>query len=457
MSDSRVIAAIATGKSNSGIGVIRISGNEAFSVVEKVFFPVDERKKVSEQKGYTALYGRIYRENVFIDDGIALFFRAPHSFTGENTVELSVHGGAYVLERVMEALIFAGARQAEAGEFSKRAFLNGKLDLTAAEAIMDTVSAQGEMQLRAASARRKGLTYRKITELRSRLADICAHAAAWCDFPEEDVEELAADALTEGLREAKMQIERLVRDAQTGIALTNGIPSVIVGKTNVGKSTVMNLLAGCERSIVTDIEGTTRDVVETAVNVKGITLILADTAGLRETEDRVEQIGVERSRERLSEAAFVIAVFDGSLSPDKEDEALFKQVISRPSVVIVNKTDLELNEKAKELFSGCENVLFLSAKNEESRDRIADEICKVISISGEELDGGILSNLREKEAALSALSAVNSALDAVNNGFPPDVTAVCIEDAVSFLGEITGETASETVIEKVFANFCVGK
>lgn len=457
MSEKQVIAAIATGTSQSGIGVIRISGNEAFSVVEKVFFPVDESKKVSEQKGYTALYGRICHNGGFIDDGIALVFRAPHSFTGENTVELSVHGGRYVLSRVMEALIFAGARQAKAGEFSRRAFLNGKLDLTAAKAIMDTVSAQGEMQLRAASARRNGAMYKKTTLLRSHLADICAHAAAWCDFPEEDVEELTTDALMQGLNDAKTKIERLVKSAETGIAVTNGIRVCIAGRPNVGKSTVMNLLASCEKSIVTDIAGTTRDVVETAVNIKGITLNLADTAGLRDTEDLVEKIGVERSRSYLSSAAFVIAVFDGSLPPEDEDMALIEEIKSRPCVAVINKADLGLDTEAEKCYSQLENAVFISAKNEDSKEVLADKISSVLSLTGEDLDGGILSDLREKEAALAALAAVNSAIDAVNNGFPPDITAVCVEDAVSFLGEITGETASETVIEKVFANFCVGK
>ena len=457
MTNGQVIAAIATGKSQSGIGVIRISGNEAFSVVEKVFFPVDKSKKVTEQKGYTALYGRIYHNGIFVDDGIALFFRAPHSFTGENTVGLSVHGGAYVLSRVMEALVFAGARQAEAGEFSKRAFLNGKLDLTAAKAIMDTVSAQGEMQLRAASARRNGAMYRKITEMRSHLADICAHAAAWCDFPEEDVEELTDESLKAGLLEAKKQIERLIDGSQTGIAVTNGIRACIAGRPNVGKSTVMNRLASCERSIVTDIAGTTRDVVETPVNINGITLNLADTAGLRDTEDRVEKIGVEKSRSYLSSAAFVIAVFDGSVPPEEEDKALFEEIQSRPCVAVINKTDLGVNNEAKEYYSSFENAVFISAREENSREVLADKISQVLSLTGEDLDGGIISDLREKEAAIAALSAVNSAIDAVNKGFPPDVTAVCIEDAVTSLGEITGETASETVIEKVFANFCVGK
>ena len=457
MSLNQVIAAIATGNSQSGIGVIRISGNEAFSVIEKVFFPVDKSKKVSGQKGYTAIYGKIYRENEFIDDGIALFFRAPHSFTGENTVELSVHGGSYVLSKVMEALVYAGARQAQAGEFSRRAFLNGKIDLTAAKGIMDTVAAQGEMQLRAASARRNGVLYKKIEKLRSFLADICAHAAAWCDFPEEDVEELTEEALNRGLLEGKNQIEKLINGANTGIAVTSGIRTAIVGRPNVGKSTVMNLLAGCERSIVTNIAGTTRDVVETSVNINGITLSLADTAGLRETSDEVEKIGVERSRDRLECAALVIAVFDGSLSPDKEDEELFISLSSRPALVIVNKSDLGLNERARELYSQNENAIFLSARDEESRVLIADKISELLSVTGDDLDGGILSELREKEAAISALSAINSAIDSVKKGFPPDITAVCIEDAVSFLGEITGETASDTVIEKVFANFCVGK
>lgn len=458
MSDNSVIAAVATGALASGIGVVRISGAETFSVVEKVFFPVDESKKISTAKGYTALYGKVKDEKGLIDDGIALVFRAPHSFTGENTVELSVHGGGYLLSRVMAALIAAGARQAGPGEFTRRAFLNGKLDLTAAEAVMSTVSAQGEMQLRAANARRSGATFKKISALRSSLADICAHAAAWCDFPEEDVEELTDDSLISQLRSAKADIEGLIKSADTGLAVTNGIRTAICGRPNVGKSTVMNLLSGDERSIVTSVAGTTRDVVEASVNVEGVTLLLADTAGIRETDDPVERIGVDRSRGRLRDAGLLLCVFDGSVPPEKDDIELIESMKDRPSLMIVNKSDLGVCDEWEKMISEAVTpVTVISAADEKSLPELTQAVMNVLSVTGADLDGGLLTNARELEAATRALDAVNGALDAVNGGFPPDVTAVCIEDAVISLGEITGESASETVIEKVFANFCVGK
>lgn len=458
MYDGSVIAAVATGAMPGSVGVIRISGKETFSVVEKVFFPVDGRKKLSEAAGYTALYGRIMDGDEVIDDGIALVFREPRSFTGENTVELSLHGGRYVLLRAMEALIRAGARQAGPGEFTKRAFMNGKMDLTAAAAVMETVSARGEMQLREAGARRRGEMFRKISALRERITELCAHAAAWCDFPDEDVEELTGERALEELEEIRNGISRMTDCAHEGISVAEGVRAVICGRPNVGKSTVMNLLSREERSIVTPVAGTTRDVVESAVNVKGITLLLADTAGIRETADPVEKLGVERSKSRAEDAAFLLGVFDVSAEPEEDDILLLESMAGRPGLILLNKKDLGIDPGWKETVekTGLEYVT-VSASDSGSRETVADGILAALSVTGEELDGGILATARELEAAQRALSAAEDAIAAVKAGYTPDLMAVCLEDALSALGEITGETASESVIEKVFENFCVGK
>ena len=455
---SSVIAAIATGAPGGGIGVIRISGKEAFFVTETVFFPASKSKSISAAPGYTALYGQIKDENNDpIDDGIALIFRAPHSYTGEDTVELSVHGGAYVLSRVMSALIAAGARQAQAGEFSKRAFLNGKLDLTAAQAVADTVAAQGEMQLKAATARRNGAAYRRISALRSDIADVLAHAAAWCDFPEEDVEELSDEKLISRLAMLKNGVETLISTADSGIALTGGVRTVIAGKPNVGKSTVMNLLSMSERSIVTDIPGTTRDVVEAFVNVGGITLVLSDTAGLRETLDTVERIGVERSKAALTQGGLVLAVFDGSKPFSSEDASLIKSVKTKNTLFIVNKSDLGLSKDGENLLCDAANAVHISAKDEKCRAVLCEAIKAMLKTVEDASDGDYLSTVREKDAAIRAKRAIDDAIAAKKAGMTLDAVTVCLDDALCSLGEITGESASESVIDKVFENFCVGK
>lgn len=448
----KTVAAVATGTSPGGIGTVRISGNEAFSIAEKVFFPFDKEKRLSAMPGYTAAFGEVRDETGKLDEAVALIFRAPHSYTGEDTVELSVHGGAYVLSRVMAALLAAGAAPAEAGEFTRRAFYNGKLDLSAAEAVMETVSAQGDMQLRAANARRDGVLYRKISALRGRLTDLIAHAAAWCDFPDEGVEALTGADIEKELNEISRSLDELISSADTGMAVTNGVRAVLCGKPNVGKSTVMNRLAGCDRSIVTDVPGTTRDVVETPVIVAGVTLLLSDTAGLRDTSDPVEKLGVEKSRRKVSEAGLLLAVFDASREMEDEDRALLKETAHRPSVVLLNKADRGIHPD----FETVDGVR-LTATEDDSRAILCDAISKVFAVCGTDLDGGVLSNTRELAAAREAKEAITAALDAFSQGVTLDAVAVCMEDAASALGAITGETVSESVIDKVFEKFCVGK
>lgn len=452
------IAAIATGTSPGGIGVIRISGKEAFSITERVFFPVQKNKTLSSMPGYTAAFGKVMDgQGNRLDDGVALVLRSPNSFTGEDTVELSLHGGPYLLSRVMTALLAAGAVQAGPGEFTKRAFLNGKLDLSAAQAVMETVAAQGEMQLRAASARRDGALYRKIDAIRDALTDLCAHAAAWCDFPEEDVEELTGANMEETMEAVRDKLAKLLSDAEGGIAVTGGIRTAICGRPNVGKSTLMNLLSGCQRSIVTDIPGTTRDVVETTVNVSGLTLLLSDTAGLRDTDDPVEQLGVALSRRKLREAGLLLAVFDGSQPPDNQDEALIRELDQRPGLAVVNKSDLGLCPAMEAAVAHLPHRVTLSAKEEDSLPLLSAAIREILAVKGDDLDGGLLASERELSAAQQAMTAVTAALDAYHMGMTLDAVAVCLQDAAEALGEITGQTASETVIEKVFAQFCVGK
>jgi tRNA modification GTPase len=329
------IAAIATPHAAGGIAVIRISGEDALSVADRVF-QSEHGKVPSEMKGYTCAYGRL----AGLDDGIVTVFRAPHSYTGEDVAELSCHGGIYLTQQILEAVLHAGARPAEAGEFTKRAFCNGKLSLTQAEAVMDVIAASGSRELQFANAMRNGAMVRRVQAVQEQLVTVLGSLAAWADYPEEDIPAVAPEPLQATLQTIQQDLQRLLATKDYGRILKSGVSTVIVGKPNVGKSTLFNLLSGCERSIVTDIAGTTRDVVEECVRLGDVTLRLSDTAGLRETEDQIEQIGVRIAKEKLEQADLVLAVFDSREALTEEDHALLAQLKDRQVIVILNKSDM---------------------------------------------------------------------------------------------------------------------
>ncbi|HPU58556.1 MAG TPA: tRNA uridine-5-carboxymethylaminomethyl(34) synthesis GTPase MnmE, partial [Candidatus Avimonas sp.] len=309
---SKVIAAISTAMAPAGLGVIRLSGDNAIEVASRIFRPASKSRRLTDLPGYSALYGWTFDAEGDIDECVALVFRAPHSYTGENVVELSCHGGLYLLQRTLRAAFAAGAVPAEPGEFTKRAFVNGKVDLTGAEAVMDLISANGRLAAKTALAAREGAIYKKIRSVLDGLTYAAANLSAFVDYPDDDIPELEPEALDEMLKNAEAELKKLIDRFDAGKVVREGIDTVIVGRPNVGKSTLMNLLAGHERSIVTPIAGTTRDIVEETIRLGDVILRLADTAGLRSTDDQVEMIGVQRAKERLERAALVIAVFDGS-------------------------------------------------------------------------------------------------------------------------------------------------
>lgn len=319
---SQTIAAISTPPAPAGLGVIRLSGDEAVAVASRVFRPGRAGRDLAGLKGYTAAYGHVFDEEGDIDDCVALVFRAPHSYTGEDVVELSCHGGLYLLRRVLRAVLAAGARPAGAGEFTRRAFLNGKLDLTRAEAVMELIAADGRLAARTALAAREGNLYRRMDAVKNELVGLSAHFSAYVDYPDEDIPALDEAALDGVLARAEESLSSLLATYDAGRVLREGVDTVIVGSPNVGKSTLMNWLAGCERSIVTPVAGTTRDVVEETVRLGDVVLRLSDTAGIRETNDAVESIGVQRARQRMEQAALVLAVFDGSRPLSEDDRAL---------------------------------------------------------------------------------------------------------------------------------------
>ncbi len=456
--EERTIAAIASGCQSGSIGVIRLSGKDAFEIADKIVKPKNKNKNVTQMAGYTALLGDVCsNDGRVIDECVVLVFRAPKSYTGENVVEISCHGGIYVMQQILRSVLDAGAFPAEAGEFTRRAFLNGKLDLTGAEAVMATIGAKGELALRSANAMRNGALYRKIQAVTDTLVTLQAHAAAWSDFPEEDVPELSETELETALQSIVDKINRLISTADTGKAVSEGIDTVICGSPNVGKSTLMNKLTGFDRSIVTNIAGTTRDVVEENVNVDGIILRLADTAGLRDTDDTVEQIGVTRSRERIDRAALIIAVFDASVKLTQEEKDFILSIKDRSVIAVVNKCDLEENIDREYIESHIKHIVYTSAAKDEDISGFNEAVKETVGLENVDIDGGIICNERQLSYCKAAVDAAQSALNAVKTGVTLDAVTVCIDDVLSQLCKVTGQSATDTVIDEVFSTFCVGK
>lgn len=449
------IAAVATPLSPAGLGVIRISGDEAIAVGDRVF-RARGNKRLSDLAGYQAAYGHVFDAEGNIDDAVALVFRAPHSYTGEDTVELSCHGGTYLLRRVLRAVLAAGARSAPAGDFTRRAFLNGKMDLSGAEAVMDLIGAQGKLAAKTALSAREGALYRRLDGVKQTLLSLSAQIAAFIDYPDDDVPPLPTEDLLRELTAAQTTLTALLATADAGRILRDGMDTAIIGSPNVGKSTLMNLLAGCERSIVTDVAGTTRDIVEETVLLGDVRLRLSDTAGLHDTADTVERIGVKRAWERLENAALVLAVFDGSRPLDHEDRAVLAALDGKTAVLIVNKMDLS-PDVPRELSESGLPLVRLCAKSGDGVAALTDAVETVTGIAALSGDEPLLANERQRNGAMRCLDGVTAAIDALSSGLAEDAAAVCIDDALSAVLELTGERVSDAVVHEVFSRFCVGK
>lgn len=454
MSDT--IAAIATPQAPGGIGIVRISGERAAEIADRVF-KSPSGKSLAESDGYKAHYGHVSHDGEIIDEAIALVFRAPKSYTGENVVELSCHGGLYIVKRVLRAVLENGARMAEAGEFTRRAFENGKMSLTQAESIMDIIGAQGEQAARAAMSARDGRLARKIDEIKSEITGYAAHLAAWADYPEEDLIPVDTDELSHDLGDCIERVKKMISDGDAGRVMREGVDTVIVGKPNVGKSTLMNCLAGCERSIVTHIAGTTRDIVEEKVILGDVILRLADTAGIHSTDDPVEIIGVERAKSRMDNAGLVIAVFDNSLPLDDDDRKLIENLKNRPCVAVINKNDMESRLDGNYIRANIGHVVYISAKDENGIEALSAEIAKILGVAGLNPADGILSGERQLNCSRTCLQLLEEAKNALDIGMTLDAVNVSLDSAIAALLELTGERATEVVTDAVFHNFCVGK
>ncbi len=452
----QTIAAIATPHAEGGIAVIRVSGENAVNIAEAVFSPVSGRS-VTDMKGYTACYGEIHDGGIRLDDGVLLIYRAPHSYTGEDTAEISCHGGVYAAQRVLTACFNAGAAPAQAGEFTKRALLNGKISLTQAEAVADIIAAQNEQYLLCAGAQREGALYRRVRAAADSLLSLVTLIQAWIDYPDEMEDEFDGNLEANKLNGIVAELDSLIASHGEGQMLRNGIPCAIVGRPNVGKSTLMNLLTGTERSIVTDIEGTTRDIVEETVTLGGVMLRLADCAGIRETDDTVEHIGVERMIKKLGEATVVLAVFDLSRPLSEDDRRLMELITGKRVLCIANKSDLPELADVSELVQRFGKVIRISAKDENCARVIADAIAEISDLGSLDLSSGFIANERQRLCAVAARDFTAEAVEALNSGMTLDAVGIMCENALDKLYELSGEHVSDTVVDSVFRRFCVGK
>ncbi len=453
---SSTIAAISTGNAPGGIGVIRISGDNALNIASKVFLPFD-KSSLTDVGGYHAKYGNVVIDGVPADNAVALVFRAPKSYTGENVVEISVHGGVLIVQKTLQAVLDAGASPAGPGEFTKRAFLNGKMDLTQAESVAELISAQGEEAMKASFSALQGSLSNKINSVLQKLLDTSAVMAAWVDYPDEEIPELESNELGETLDTCINELSALLRNYDSGQTITNGVDTAIVGKPNVGKSSLMNMLVGKEKSIVTHIEGTTRDIVEDNITLGGIVLHLRDTAGIRRSDDVVESIGIEKAYAALDDAALVLAVFDGSSDLGEFDSDLIEKCRGKNAVAVINKTDLPQKADLETIKNNFDNIVSISAKNQDGLDELADTVTKILGVADFDSSAPMLANARQKQNCQNALDSLIEAKRGFDIGITYDAINVMIDSAADELLALTGKKATTEVVNNIFSKFCVGK
>ena len=448
------IAAIATGTQVSAIGIIRLSGDETFRVIDRLFFPYSG-KKMSESADRRLIFGELRdRGGELLDVCLCTISRAPHSYTGENTAELQCHGSPTVLRAALDELFALGARQAAPGEFTKRAFLNGRMELCAAEAVADIIDAETVECAKNAAGQLSGAISRKVDGIYSALTDINSHYHAVLDYPDEDIEDFQLESYEGSLTSALTELERLLQSHERGKLMTGGIPAAIAGRPNAGKSSLLNALLGYDRAIVTAIPGTTRDTIEEKLRIGRLTLRLIDTAGIRDTDDEVERLGVERSRAAMSKAELVIAVVDGSGEITDEDREVIAQAEAAPKgIVVLSKRDIA--EPDAEITTALP-VVSLSSVTGDGMDELERVIAKQFPLP-EVPAGEILTNVRQADAVKRAIEYMRSALDAMRAGMTPDIVLTETEGAMSALGELSGRTVREDVTNRIFQRFCVGK
>ena len=456
------IAAIATAMTNSGIGIIRISGEDAFTVIDRIYQSKNGKKKLSEEKSHTVHYGYIVddtKENKIIDEVMVLIMRAPNTYTREDTVEIDCHGGVLVMQKILDTVVCHGARPAEPGEFTKRAFLNGRIDLTQAESVMDVISSKNEFALKSSISQLQGSLQKEIKELREKIIYEIAFIESALDDPEHINIDGYGQKLKTVAEECKERIEHLLDTANNGKILKEGIDTVIVGKPNAGKSSLMNVLLKKERAIVTDIAGTTRDVLEEQMNLNGITLNIIDTAGIRDTEDIVEKIGVDKSKDYLVNADLIIYVVDSSTPLDENDEKIMEMIMDRTALVLLNKSDLDTVTTEEMIASHLDQkIIKVSMKENQGVDELENAIKELFFHGKVELNDEVyITNARHKAALSNAKDSLNMVLDSIAMEMPEDFYSIDLMNTYEELGNILGESLGEDLVNEIFSKFCTGK
>lgn len=453
------IAAVSTAMAPSGIGIVRLSGPEAVGIADRIYRSTKDGKRLSEQKTHTIHYGYIVDGEAEVDEVLVMLMRGPHTYTGEDTVEVNCHGGVLSVQKVLETAIKYGARPAEPGEFTKRAFLNGRIDLTQAEAVMDVISAKNEYALKSSLGQLKGSVLGKIKDIRAAIIYEIAFIESALDDPEHISIDGYGKKLDGVVDEQLGKIKKLLEKSDQGKMMQEGIKTVIVGKPNVGKSSLLNLLVGEEKAIVTDIAGTTRDVLEEMINLQGISLRMLDTAGIREASDKVEQIGVDRAKEHAKDADLVLYVVDASVAMDQNDEEIMELIRGKKAIVLLNKSDLTNVITVEEIKEKVDApVLLISAREQSGVDKLEDTI-KGLFFSGELSfnDEVYITNIRHKAALRAACESLQQVQESIRLNMPEDFFSIDLMSAYEALGEIIGESVGEDLVNEIFSKFCMGK
>ncbi|HCC03328.1 MAG TPA: tRNA uridine-5-carboxymethylaminomethyl(34) synthesis GTPase MnmE [Clostridiales bacterium] len=452
------IASISTAPGIGGIGIIRMSGEKCFEILNKIFYPKNNYN-IEDIKGYTIKYGHIKENEKTIDEVLVSFFKAPHSYTAENMCEINSHGGIVVMRRILDLCLKNGAELAQPGEFTKRAFLNGRMDLSQAEAVIDIINAKSDIEAKEGIKQLEGFLAQEIVKIKQKILDLMTSIEVSIDYPEYDVDELLDNEISEKLESIKNELQKLEKSFYNGKVIKEGIKTAIIGKPNAGKSSLLNAILKEDRAIVTEYEGTTRDTIEEFVNINGIPLKLIDTAGIRDTENEIEKIGIEKSKKIAKEADLCIVIIDSSKNIEKEDEEILKSVDCNKSIVVLNKSDLgSVIDKTTELINKFKYVINISALKRDGINDLYDTINKMFNLNEINLDNEIIiTNERHRNIIKKAINNVEKAEESLKNGMPIDIVAISIKDILSNLGEITGDEASEEIIDEIFARFCLGK
>ncbi|MDR0879647.1 MAG: tRNA uridine-5-carboxymethylaminomethyl(34) synthesis GTPase MnmE [Clostridioides sp.] len=453
------IVAIATAPGEGGIGIIRISGEKSLRVTEEIFRSFSG-KKISDYNNRTLVYGNIVNGDQTIDEVLVAYMKGPHSYTAEDVVEINCHGGFISVKKILELVLSKDVRLAEAGEFTKRAFLNGRIDLSQAEAVIDVINAKTSKSHELAQEQLEGALSKKIRELREDVTELLAHIEVSIDYPEEDIEFITYKTLREKSEKLEKEIKKLYDSSESGKIFRDGLKTVIVGKPNVGKSSLLNVILGEKRAIVTDIPGTTRDVIEEFVNIRGIPIKIVDTAGIRDTEDVVEKIGVEKSRKSLKNADLVIMVLDSSEEMTDEDRDILEAIDSSKAIVLLNKSDLGVRIDTQKILEYVEkdSIIEISALKQDGIEKFEDKIEKLV-YRGEVKNSSevVISNSRHRDALSKAHKSITDALNAIYQNMPLDFIEVDLKNIWDYLGYINGDTVTEDLLDTIFSNFCIGK